>query len=65
LTFNLDGSNLLPDWLAYVRTFTVIQLTTNRTYLSPQDPDYFTAGSVPVALYRYRLEFFPHEEAQN
>jgi hypothetical protein len=28
-------------------------------YLSPQDPDYFTAGSRPVALYRYRLEFFP------
>jgi hypothetical protein len=30
-------------------------------YLSPQDPDYFAAGSHPVALYRYRLEFFPHE----
>ncbi|MBD2499951.1 DUF6816 family protein [Anabaena azotica] len=29
-------------------------------YLSPQDPDYFAAGSRPVALYRYRLEFFPH-----
>ncbi len=28
-------------------------------YLSPQDPDYFKAGSRPVALYRYRLEFFP------
>ena len=28
-------------------------------YLSPQDPDYFAAGSRPVALYRYRLEFFP------
>lgn len=28
-------------------------------YLSPQDPDYFTAGSHPVALYRYRLEFSP------
>ncbi len=27
-------------------------------YLSPQDPDYFKAGSRPVALYRYRLEFF-------
>lgn len=27
-------------------------------YLSPQDPDYFKAGSHPVALYRYRLEFF-------
>ncbi|NET01264.1 MAG: hypothetical protein F6K61_11970 [Sphaerospermopsis sp. SIO1G1] len=28
-------------------------------YLSPQDPNYFTAGSQPVALYRYRLDFFP------
>lgn len=28
-------------------------------YLSPQDPDFFAAGSRPVALYRYRLEFFP------
>lgn len=28
-------------------------------YLSPQDPDYFKAGDRPVALYRYRLEFFP------
>ncbi len=25
-------------------------------YLSPQDPDYFTAGDRPVALYRYRLD---------
>ena len=25
-------------------------------YLSPQDPDYFTAGDRPVALYRYRLK---------
>ncbi len=31
-------------------------------YLSPQDPDYFKAGSRPVALYRYRLEFIPTEE---
>ncbi|MBW4542643.1 MAG: hypothetical protein KME43_26465 [Myxacorys chilensis ATA2-1-KO14] len=28
-------------------------------YLSPQDPDYFKAGEAPVALYRYRLEFYP------
>lgn len=28
-------------------------------YLSPQDPDYFRARNKPVALYRYRLEFFP------
>jgi hypothetical protein len=24
-------------------------------YLSPKDPDYFTAGDRPVALYRYDL----------
>ncbi|WP_374821446.1 DUF6816 family protein [Aerosakkonema sp. BLCC-F183] len=28
-------------------------------YLSPQDPNYFVAADKPVALYRYRLEFFP------
>ncbi|MBE9182306.1 hypothetical protein IQ268_27535 [Oculatella sp. LEGE 06141] len=27
-------------------------------YLSPHDPDYFRVGDRPVALYRYRLEFF-------
>jgi hypothetical protein len=27
-------------------------------YLSPQDPQYFKVGGRPVALYRYRLEFF-------
>lgn len=27
-------------------------------YLSPQDPNYFASNSRPVALYRYRLEFF-------
>ncbi|MBD1842956.1 hypothetical protein H6F89_05935 [Cyanobacteria bacterium FACHB-63] len=32
-------------------------------YLSPQDPDYFKAGSTPVALYRYRLEFSPAGES--
>ncbi|WP_392531270.1 DUF6816 family protein [Nostoc sp. C117] len=30
-------------------------------YLSPQDPNYFSAGSRPVALYRYHLEFFTRE----
>ncbi|MFM7408553.1 MAG: DUF6816 family protein [Cuspidothrix sp.] len=38
-------------------TITADQVTA--IYLSPQDPDYFAAGSQPVALYRYRLEFFP------
>jgi hypothetical protein len=28
-------------------------------YLSPQDPNYFTAGEAPVALYRYHLIFHP------
>ncbi|MEP0868515.1 hypothetical protein NDA01_01725 [Trichocoleus desertorum AS-A10] len=36
-------------------------------YLSPQDPDYFKAGGLsnrrPVALYRYRLDFFPASSA--
>ncbi|WP_017719627.1 DUF6816 family protein [Kamptonema formosum] len=31
-------------------------------YLSPQDPDYFAAGGRPVALYRYRLQFFPESD---
>ncbi len=28
-------------------------------YLSPQDPEYFSAGSHPVALYRYHMDFKP------
>jgi hypothetical protein len=31
-------------------------------YLSPKDPDYFKAGGLPVALYRYQLQF---ERARN
>ncbi|WP_235678216.1 DUF6816 family protein [Cylindrospermopsis curvispora] len=31
-------------------------------YLSPQDPDYFRAGSQPVAVYRYHLGFFLPEQ---
>ena len=27
-------------------------------YLSPQDPNYFKAGSQPVALYKYHLDFY-------
>ncbi len=46
-----------------IRTIEGDQVTA--VYLSPQDPDYFTAGSRPVALYRYRLEFFPHLEEHN
>jgi hypothetical protein len=32
-------------------------------YLSPNDENYFKAGQTPVALYRYRLEFFPPDQA--
>jgi hypothetical protein len=32
-------------------------------YLSPNDPNYFKAGETPVALYRYKLEFFPLQNA--
>lgn len=38
-------------------TITAEQITA--IYLSPQDPDFFKAGDRPVALYRYRMEFFP------
>ncbi len=31
-------------------------------YLSSQDSDYFKAANKPVALYKYRLEFFPIKE---
>jgi hypothetical protein len=31
-------------------------------YLSPNDENYFKAGETPVALYRYRLEFFPLDQ---
>lgn len=55
--------NTVESTTAYYQTSTLKpkiaadQITA--VYLSPQDPDYFTAGSRPVALYRYRLEFFP------
>ncbi len=38
---------------------TVLADQVTAVYLSPQDPNYFRAGSHPVALYRYRLEFAP------
>lgn len=31
-------------------------------YLAPSDPDYFKAADKPVALYRYKLEFFPSQK---
>jgi hypothetical protein len=30
-------------------------------YLSPQDPDYFSANNQPIALYRYQLTLAPME----
>lgn len=44
-------------------TITADQITA--IYLSPQDPDFFTASDRPVALYRYRLEFVPATSAGN
>lgn len=38
---------------------TIVADQVTAIYLSPQDPDYFKAGDRPVALYRYRLDFFP------
>lgn len=52
-----------------VESTTAYQLLTanqvTAVYLSPQDPDYFAAGSRPVALYRYQLEFFPFDIEQS
>jgi hypothetical protein len=42
------------------RTPTIVADQVTAIYLSPQDPTYFQAGDRPVALYRYRLEFFPN-----
>ena len=46
--------NLLPSGQVQADQVTAI-------YLSPQDPNYFTAAGRPVALYRYRLELQPTE----
>lgn len=34
-------------------------------YLSPQDPDYFTAGDQPIALYRYHLTMNKQQHLQD
>lgn len=58
--------NSVESTTSYKRLFT--QSTSNpvieadqvtAVYLSSQDPDYFKAANKPVALYKYRLEFFP------
>lgn len=46
--------------VAQMPVITADQITA--IYLSPQDPNYFKASETPVALYRYRLEFFPGDE---
>jgi hypothetical protein len=43
------------------QTITADQVTA--IYLSPSDEKYFQAGETPVALYRYKLEFFPLQTA--
>ncbi|GAA6619458.1 DUF6816 family protein [Scytonema sp. NUACC26] len=48
--YKLDGTNPVSPAIEADQVTAV--------YLSPQDPNYFSAGSRPVALYRYRLEFF-------
>lgn len=48
-----------------LRNPTIVADQVTAVYLSPQDPDYFKAGSQPVALYRYRLEFSPPETKIN
>lgn len=55
--FNQVESTTDYHYLPTSRSILADQITA--VYLSPQDPDYFTAGSRPVALYRYRLEFSP------
>ena len=45
----LDSGNIEADQITAI-------------YLSPQDPDYFTAGDRPIALYKYRLELVRDKE---
>jgi hypothetical protein len=54
--------NSVESTTAYKQLFPVITADqVSAVYLSPQDPNYFVAGSRPVALYRYRLEFSRQE----
>ncbi|MEA5582102.1 hypothetical protein VB620_12210 [Nodularia harveyana UHCC-0300] len=58
--------NVVESTTAYQQVSTsypaIIADQVTAVYLSPQDPDYFTAGSHPVALYRYQLEFSRNSE---
>lgn len=60
--FNQVESTTAYHYQQSIRAIEADQVTA--VYLSPQDPDYFSAGSRPVALYRYRLKFFPTQELQ-
>lgn len=44
-------------------TIKIVADQVTAVYLSAQDPNYFKAGDRPVALYRYRLEFFSPTDA--
>ncbi len=58
LAANSEPIAAVPDpALAVAPLISADQITA--IYLSPQDPHYFQAQSKPVALYRYRLKFFP------
>lgn len=61
--FNEVESTTAYQLLTSSPTIVADQITA--VYLSPQDPDYFAAGSRPVALYRYQLEFFPFNIEQS
>ncbi len=39
----------------------IIATQISAIYLSPQDPDYFKARDLPVALYKYKLELVPSD----
>ena len=49
-----------PSVIAMTPLITADQITA--IYLSPQDEQYFQAQEKPVALYRYRLLFFPRDK---
>ena len=57
----------IPPYINQVETTTLYQRQGKQisgeqitaVYLSPQDRNYWQAGDRPVALYRYRLQFYP------
>jgi hypothetical protein len=55
--------NIVESTTAYQQQLTkqpaIVANQVTAVYLSPQDPNYFKAGTRPVALYKYKLEFSP------